>query len=194
MPDLLSKASFTGTAVALLANDDRTIGFETVERSALSLRFSGIEGDSHGGLTRASDSRMLKQFRRGTIVRNARQISIISEEELAETASAMGIPAVKPEWLGANLVTRGIPALTLLPPSTRLQSEGGATIVVDMENLPCRYPAGIIERHHPEQTKGFVAAARNRRGVVGWVESEGEIRNGDSITVWLPPKRLYSFS
>ena len=155
------------------------------------LLFSGMEGDCHGGLTRKSDSRMLKQFKRDTLVKNARQLSILSAEELAEVANAMGIPHVKPEWVGANLVTRGIPDLTLLPPSTRLQFPSGAMIVVDMENHPCRYPADIIEKHHPEQTTGFVKAAMHKRGVVGWVEAEGVIRKGDAITIWIPPQRLY---
>ena len=192
MSDLLSKAGFTGTVCDLLASPDRKAGLEKQERDRLILRFDGIEGDCHGGLTRKSDSRMLKQFRRGTEVKNARQVSILSVEELAEIADAMGIPAVKPSWVGANLVVRGIPDLTLLPPSSRLQFPSGATIVVDIENVPCRYPAAIIDAHHPERTKGFVSAARHKRGVVGWIEAEGEIHLGDAITVWLPPLRPYS--
>lgn len=193
MPDLLSKASFTGVIEQLLANPDRRAGLETQRRDALELRFSGISEDCHSGLTRKSDSRMLKQYRRGTEVRNARQVSILSAEDLADIAVAMGVPAVKPEWAGANIVLSGIPSLTLLPPSTRLQFPGGAMIVVDLENLPCRYPAAIIERHHPAQDKGFVAAAKQRRGVVGWIEAEGTIREGDRVTVWLPPPRIYPF-
>jgi MOSC domain-containing protein YiiM len=65
-------------------------------------------------------------------------------------------------------------------------------IVVDMENHPCRYPADIIARHHPEAKTGFVKAAMHKRGVVGWVEAEGAIRPGDAITVWIPPQRIYS--
>ena len=90
----------------------------------------------------------------------------------------MGIPAVKPEWVGANMVVRGIPDLTLLPPSTRLQFPSGAMIVVDAENHPCRYPADIIAGHHPEAAMGFVKAAMHKRGVVGWVEAEGVVRTG----------------
>ncbi|MBI3673321.1 MAG: MOSC domain-containing protein [Rhizobiales bacterium] len=135
---------------------------------------------------------MVKQFERGTEVKNARQVSILSAEELAHIAEAMGIPEVKPEWVGANLVTTGIPELTMLPPSTRLQFPSGAMIVVDMENLPCRYPAAIIEGHHPEVALGFVAAARHKRGVVGWIEAEGPVGLGDAITVWIPPQRLYA--
>ena len=192
MPDLLTKLPFQGTVECLLLNPDRKSGLEKQMVRESRLLFSGMEGDCHGGLTRKSDSRMLKQFKRGTLVKNARQLSILSTEELAEVSNAMGIPNVRPEWVGANLVTRGIPDLTLLPPSTRLQFPSGAMIVVDMENLPCRYPADIIEKNHPEQTTGFVKAAKHKRGVVGWVEAEGAIRMGDAITIWIPPQRPYN--
>ena len=192
MPELLSKARFEGRVEMLLASPDRDSGLEKAEVPEVSLLFSGVADDCHGGFTRQSDSRMLKQFRRGTEVRNARQVSLLSVEELRDIAAAMGIPAIKPEWVGANLVTSGIPDLTLLPPSTRLQFPSGAMIVVDIENNPCRYPAEIIERHHPEAVKGFVAAAKHKRGVVGWIEAEGNVRRGDAITVWLPPQRIYA--
>ncbi|MCB1378780.1 MAG: MOSC domain-containing protein [Alphaproteobacteria bacterium] len=137
---------------------------------------------------------MLKQYRRGTPVKNTRQVSIVSHEELHHIAETMGIPAIRPEWVGANLVTSGIPDLTLLPPSSRLQFPSGAMIVVDIENLPCRYPAAVIEKHHPVVNQGFVIAARQKRGLVGWVEAEGPITVGDSITLWLPPQRVYAHS
>jgi hypothetical protein len=192
LPELLTKLSFQGSVDLLLVNPDRDRGLEKQAVEQGNLLFSGMAGDCHGGLTRKSDSRMLKQYKRGTPVRNSRQVSILSAEELAEVAQNMAIPAVKPEWVGANMVLRGIPDLTLLPPSTRLQFPSGAMIVVDAENHPCRYPAEIIERHHPEAKKGFVAAAMHKRGVVGWVEAEGTIRIGDRITIWIPPKRIYS--
>lgn len=192
MPELLTKLSFAGTVDVLLANPDRDSGLEKQWVPKAHFLFSGMEGDCHGGMTRKSDSRMLKQYKRNTEVRNSRQVSILSLEELAEVAERMGIPAVKPEWVGANMVIRGIPDLTLLPPSTRLQFPSGAMIVVDAENHPCRYPADIIAKHHPEARKGFVSAAMHKRGVVGWVEAEGVVRKGDAITIWLPPQRLYS--
>lgn len=192
LPELLTKLSFSGTVELLLANPDRDMGLEKHRVPEARLLFTGMEGDCHGGITRRSDSRMLKQYRRGTEVRNSRQLSILSAEELGEVADRMGIPAVKPEWVGANMVVRGIPDLTLLPPSTRLQFPSGAMIVVDAENHPCRYPADIIARHHPEATRGFVSAAMHKRGVVGWVEAEGMIRTGDAIIVWIPPQRIYS--
>ena len=192
MSELLTKLSFEGRVDLLLANPDRKSGLEKRVVPELNLLFSGIDQDCHGGLTRPSDSQMLKQFKRGTEVKNARQVSILSIGELADIAAAMAIPEVKPEWLGANLVTRGIPDLTLLPPSTRLQFPSGAMIVVDIENVPCRYPAAVIDRHYPEHAMGFVKAAKHKRGVVGWIEAEGVIRAGDAITIWLPPQRTYA--
>ena len=192
MPELLTKLSFAGTVDVLLASPDRDGGLEKQWVPEAHFLFSGMEGDCHAGMTRKSDSRMLKQYKRNTEVRNSRQVSILSLEELAEVAERMGIPAVKPEWVGANMVIRGIPDLTLLPPSTRLQFPSGAMIVVDAENHPCRYPADIIAKHHPEARKGFVSAAMHKRGVVGWVEAEGVVCKGDAITIWIPPQRLYS--
>jgi MOSC domain-containing protein YiiM len=192
LPELLTKLSFQGKVDALLASPDRDAGLEKHEVAEARFLFTGMEGDCHGGITRKSDVRMVKQYKRDTEVRNSRQLSILSTEELAEVAEVMGIPAVKPEWVGANMVLSGIPDLTLLPPSTRLQFPSGAMIVVDAENHPCRYPADIIAKHHPEQKRGFVAAAMHKRGVVGWVEGEGVIRTGDTVTIWIPPQRLYS--
>jgi hypothetical protein len=192
LPELLTKLPFQGTVDRLLASPDRDRGLEKTAVTEARLQFSGMEGDCHGGLTRPSDSRMLKQYKRGTTVRNSRQLSILAVEELAEVAERMGIPAVRPEWVGANMLVRGIPDLTLLPPSSRLQFPSGAMIVIDAENHPCRYPADIIAKHHPEARMGFVKAAMHKRGVVGWVEAEGMIRMGDAITIWIPPQRIYS--
>lgn len=192
MPELLTRLSFEGKVEQLLANPDRDKGLEKQPVPEARFGFSGMEGDCHGGLTRASDSRMLKQYKRGTEVRNARQVSILSREELAEVAARMAIPAVRPEWIGANMLVSGIPDLTLLTPGSRLQFPSGAILVVDAENHPCRYPADVIARHHPDPAMGFLKAAMHKRGVVGWVEAEGMIRTGDRITVWIPPQRLYA--
>ncbi|MFN0194710.1 MAG: MOSC domain-containing protein [Aestuariivirga sp.] len=192
MSELLSKAAFEGAVAGLFASPERETGLEKAAKASLMLRLDGIEDDCHGGLTRLSDSRMLKQFRQGTEVKNARQVSILSVEELAEIAARMAIQEVKPEWVGANLVTRGIPDLTLLPPSSRMQFPSGATIVVDIENAPCRYPAEVIASHYPEPKVSFVTAAKNKRGVVGWIEREGEVTLGDPIVLWVPPQRIYA--
>lgn len=171
---------------------DRERSLEKAEVVHLELLFSGIKGDFHGGLTRKSDVRTIKQYPRDTDIRNVRQLTIVSEEELAEIATRMGIPEMKAAWLGANIVTSGIPDLTLLTPSTRMQFPSGATIVVDMENFPCRQVADVVAQHHPEPQLGVVAAAMHKRGVTAWVEREGVVNEGDDIAVWVPPQRLYA--
>ncbi len=189
---ILTKLGFTGTVAALLANPDRATGLEKSLREHFTLSFDGIEGDCHGGRTRPSDSRMVTQYRRGTEVANTRQLSILSQEELADIAASMGLDALSPEWVGANLVTRGIPDLSLLPPSTRLMFSSGATLIVDMENAPCRFVADVIESHRPGKGSAFIAAAQHKRGVVAWVEKPGDIAVGDEIVLHVPPQRIYA--
>lgn len=188
---LLTKLSFTGRVEALLRSGDRKTGLEKSHVDRLKLGFEGIEGDCHSGLTRPADVRTIRQYPRNTPIRNVRQLTLLSVEELADIAALMEIKHVKPEWVGANVVTSGIPDLTLLPPSSRLQFPSGATIVVDMENEPCRYPAEIITNHNPQQKVGFVKAAKHKRGITAWVEREGDVFSKDEITIWIPPQRLY---
>jgi MOSC domain-containing protein YiiM len=111
---------------------------------------------------------------------------------MAEVAEALAIPVLPPEWVGANLLVSGIPDLTILPPATRMMFSSGATLIIDLENQPCKYPAEIIERHHPGHGSAFVARAKHKRGLVAWVEREGTIASGDSIRLLLPPQRLWN--
>jgi len=189
---LITKAPFEGKVETLLLGADRAQGLEKSPVPAITLTFAGIDGDCHAGLTRKSDTRTLRLYRRDTDIRNVRQLSLLSVEELAEVAAAMDIAEVKPEWVGANLVTSGIPDLTLLPPSTRLQFPSGATLVVDLENAPCRFVADVIAKHQADAADRWIKAATHKRGVTAWVEREGEVRLGDAITLFLPPQRLYA--
>lgn len=188
---LLNKLPITGTVAALLLQADRGAGLEKHPVRSLRLTFAGPEGDCHAGLTREADSRTLALYKRGTEIRNVRQVTIVSEEELAEIAIALGVPVIEPSWFGANIVVRGIPDFTLLPPSTRLQFSSGGTLVVDMENLPCSQIAEVVGRHYPDVQFKLVKVAAHKRGVTAWVEREGEIRSGDTVVLVVPPQRLY---
>ena len=187
----MTKAPFKGKVLDLLLSRDRGPGLEKSSVDHLDLSFDGIAGDCHSGATRPADVRTLILYKRDTPIRNVRQLTVVSAEELAEIATAMQIAEVKADWLGANMLVSGIPDLTLLPPSTRLQFASGATIVVDMENLPCRQVADVISQYEPKLARGFVPAATNKRGVTAWVEREGTVKTGDAITVVFPPNRLY---
>lgn len=188
---LITKAKVSGRVELLLGAPDRQAGLEKAAVSSLDLSFAGPAGDMHSGVTRKSDVRTKIMYPRDIVIRNVRQLTLVSVEELAEAAQQLGIPVIKPGWFGANVLVSGIPDFTLLPPSTRLQFSSGATIVVDLENYPCSQVAEVVGRHHPDIENKVVKAAMHRRGVTAWVEREGAVKTGDHITVFLPPNRLY---
>jgi MOSC domain-containing protein YiiM len=158
---------------------------------AMPLKFSGYDGEVHSGLTRSSCSRVTKQHPKGTEIRNVRQVCVVSAEEMAEVAADMGLSAMDYAWVGASLVLEGIPDLTHLPPSSRLQGPDGVTLVVDMENLPCQEPAVTIDKALPGLGKGFKRAADGKRGVTAWVEREGVLRLGDVVRLHIPAQRAW---
>ena len=154
--------------------------------TALTLTYAGVVGELHEGRTRASCVRVKDMYREGTEIANARQLSILSAEELAIIAATMGLESLDPSLLGATLVLEGVPDLSHLPPSSRLQAPSGATLVVNMENRPCVFPGKSIDAAHPGKGKLFKPAAQGRRGVTAWVEREGRIGLGDTLRVFIP--------
>lgn len=188
---LLTKLPIQGKVEALLSRPSRETGFEKSATGQLELKFSGPENDCHTGLTRAADSRTLPLYKRNTEIRNVRQLTVLATEELDDVAKALGIPKIDPSWFGANIVVSGIPDFTLLPPSTRLQFSSGATIVSDMENMPCSQIAEVVGRHHPEVQFKLVKTSMHKRGITAWVEREGAVTVGDSVNLIIPPNRLY---
>ena len=138
--------------------------------ASVQVGYDGFADDFHGGLTRASCVRVQDRHKKGTPIRNTRQLSILSAEEMAEIAQDLGLEALEPELLGVSLILEGIPDFTLVPPAARLQAKNGTTLVIDIENGPCNFPAREIETDAPGHGKAFKAAARGKRGVTAWVE------------------------
>ncbi|MEM0976120.1 MAG: MOSC domain-containing protein [Pseudomonadota bacterium] len=171
---------------------DRDADLASEPLTEVTLRFGGVEGEAHGGVTRASCSRVISQHPRGTTVANVRQLSVVSVEEMQAIASEMGIDRLEPAWIGASLMIEGLPEFTHIPPSSRLQAPSGATLVIDMENRPCHLPAAVIDRHIPDAGRLFKSAARGRRGVTAWVEREGLISIGDILTLHVPDQPAWS--
>lgn len=189
---ILSPTDHHGRVTWIGVVHDRAVTLEAEPLEETVLTFDGVPGDTHGGATRPSCSRVIAQYpARGTEIRNARQLSILSAEEMAATAAAIDLPAINPGWIGANLVVEGIPDFTRVPPGSRLIAPSGASIAVDMENGPCRFPADLIEAVHPGHGKRWTKAALGRRGVVGWVERPGAIKLGDMLRLHVPPQRLW---
>ena len=136
--------------------------------------YAGVEGEEHAGLTRPACSRVIAQYPRDTEIRNVRQFSVLSAEELAQIAADMGIERLDPAWLGASIVLEGIADLTHLPPSSRLQNaeRHDAGRGHGEPALPSARKAELT-KHVPGKGRGFKAAAEGRRGVTAWVEREG---------------------
>jgi hypothetical protein len=168
---------------------DRESSLAAEPLSEVAVSYAGIAGEEHAGLTRPSCSRVVAQYPKGTEIRNVRQFSVLSVEELAAIAAKMGVERIDPAWVGASLVVEGIPDFTHLPPSSRLQGPDGVTLVVDMENRPCHLPAKVIDAHLPGVGGRFKAAAQGRRGVTAWVEREGVLRLGEMLRLHVPDQR-----
>lgn len=167
-------------------------GLRSVAASRLDLGFEGAAGERHSGATRPSCSRVLAQHPRNTEIRNSRQLAITSAEEMAKIAERMGLETLEPEWMGCSIVLEGLPDLSHIPPSSRLQGPDGVTLVVDMENRPCVLPGREIEQERQGFGARFKPAAEGRRGVVAWVERPGTLRLGEDLRLHVPDQPLWA--
>ena len=182
----LKPTDFYGEIVWLGVTADSGVDIASAAVETVEVSWDGFAGDCHSGATRPACVRVRPQYRRGTEIRNVRQISILSQEELAQVADRLEIPAIRPEWVGANMVLRGIPDFTLVPPNSRLIFEGGAALTIDMENQPCKYPAEIIEAAYPGHGLAFPRKAKAKRGVTAWVERPGRLQIGSKARLHIP--------
>lgn len=189
---VLKPTDFVGRIVWLGLVRDRSAQLEAETVAELTATFAGPVGEDHGGLTRPSCSRVVAQYPKGTTIRNTRQFTILSAEELAATAAKMGLERLDPALVGATMVIEGIPDLTHLPPSSRLQGPDGATLVVDIENRSCQLPAKPIEARHAGFGARYKSAAAGRRGLTAWVEREGQFRLGDAIRLHIPDQPVWA--
>ncbi|MEL7343542.1 MAG: MOSC domain-containing protein [Pseudomonadota bacterium] len=181
-----AEVTFIGSVTSMDRTELMAHGVDRVE-----LGFDGLAGSVHAGENRASCSRVTTQYPKGTLIRNVRQLSIVSEEELTEIGARMGIERPDPARMGATLVIRGIPDFTHVPPSSRLQNEAGATVTIDMENQPCHFPSKSLEKADPGKGMAFKTAAKDRRGVTAWVERPGLVQVGDVLTLHIPGQRAW---
>ncbi|MEX3010130.1 MOSC domain-containing protein [Hoeflea sp. TYP-13] len=191
--EITDKQKAIGKVGGVFAATGDTFLTETVD--ALTLTYEGIKGDRHSGITRQSGARE-PWYTRGTEMRNERQLTLLCPQELSAAAGEMGIAEIRPEWIGANLIIEGIPNLSMLPPSTLLFFEGGVTLKVDFQNKPCKIAGAAIADHYPDRDRtqlslGFVPAAKQRRGVLAWVEIPGSIRAGEAVRAQIPEQWVY---
>ncbi len=188
---ILMPTQIVGRVKGLYVNSSLDIDLESTSLDEVTVTYEGFDGEDHGGLTRKSCSRVKLQYKKGTEIRNTRQISILSREELEAVAVEMGLEKIEPEWVGTNLIIEGIPVLTQLPPSSRLIFDSGVSLVVDMENGPCRFASEQIDLHCPGKGGSFAKLAKGRRGVTAWVEKIGVISLEEGVRLHVPPQRIY---
>ncbi len=182
---------FKGVVRSLLTCEDSSQSIVSNPLDSVFVSFEGFPQDTHSGLTRKACTRFPNLYPEGTLISNSRQLTIVSTEELNEIARSMEIDLLEPGWLGANIELESIPDITLLPPSTRLVFSSKATLVVDIENRPCAYPAQIIDQHYPGKGRKFVKRAMHKRGITVRVEREGNLQCGDSVDVFFPQQALH---
>jgi len=193
---ILTPTTLTGRVDGIFVNaaqdDNQGDDQDAIAVERVRATFAGLEGDAYAGTTRQACARTKEQYTPGTIIRNVRQLTITSTEELALIGEAMGLgEPVHPSWMRANLVVSGFPDFTRIPPSSRLILDAGASLVADMENEACAFPGTLIDKAWPGRGKFFMKAAWGRRGITAWVEREGDIWIGAKIALHIPPERLY---
>jgi MOSC domain-containing protein YiiM len=120
--------------------------------------------------------------------------------DLALIATALGVEAVPPELIGANLVISGLDSFSSIAPGSRLAFggnwggkgafDGTAVLRVEGFNHPCRGPGRqlAVQFGRPELEFAFVKAAKHLRGLILSVDAPGRIAPGDAV-VLVPPVR-----
>ncbi|MDO9382559.1 MAG: hypothetical protein Q7T86_06810 [Hyphomicrobiaceae bacterium] len=188
MPALKRKRA--GRIAGLFAHSTSGAAKEPV--SQLALTFSGVLGDGHSGMTRPAGVRE-PAFKRGHEIANMRQLSLVSVEELADVAALMGVAAIDPGWVAANVAIQGAGPITQFPSGTIIRFQPSqASIYVTGLNTPCTFAAKLIGkagRYPAADTASFVRHATGRRGLVGIVYAAGVISVGDSVeTIFAQPE------
>jgi len=193
-PSIIPEIRTTAHCAALLVPSDVFPESRRVEDIVLDL--GGIPGTRHHGFTRKAGPRE-PWYARGMEMRSARQLTIVSVEELAIIAEAMNVPRIAPEWIGANVVLEGIPRLSWLPSGTRL-SFADATIVVEAQNAPCHISGKSVARNVDPDGKiaglalEFPKKAQGLRGLVASVEHAGTMKAGEVVAVKVPRQTLWT--
>ncbi len=170
----------TGARVVGLAVDDEHRFSKVPRRRVTLLEGLGVEGDAHSGETVQHRSRV----RQDPTQPNLRQVHLL-QSEFFDLAREHGFELAAGN-LGENITTAGIDLLAL-PRDTRLRI--GPDTVVRLTGL--RNPCAQIDSFRPGLLKLAVTtradgAVVRRTGVMGVVESGGQVGVGDGIVVELP--------
>jgi len=177
---------FKARVVSVCAGGDDDLSKQVQDQ--IEVDFSGVIGDHHAGPSRSAYSGDREP--RGTRLRNDRQWSGVSVEELAEISTKLNLTEpISASTLGANLCFEGIPDFSLLPRGTRLKFASGAALTVEEYNPPCLGMGQEVAQKHttrsgdPLKPNHWLKPAAGRRGIVGVVDVPGIIKPGDEVTI-----------
>lgn len=159
--------------------------------------------DRHHGATR-----QVRKYQAGAwagrIVRNERQVSIATLEDLKAIADFLGITEMiendqgvdvfMSQAMAVNVVISGaIDLKDYLGPGSKLlcgEPETGAIVDISEAHLPCSKPAtdisGKLDLDLSIIKKRFKEVAADKRGFVGSVYSPGRLALGDAVAIQLP--------
>ncbi len=175
-----------GTLVSVHTGNNADYSKEAQPSAQVEL--DGFVGDKHRSFERIAQS--YDPDPTGTVRRNERQWSGVSNEELAIIAERLDLKEpLMPATLGANICVQGIPGFSRLARGSRLVFPSGAVLVIEECNPPCVDMADSIAAAHttrsgePVAGKMFPKYAMGLRGVVGVVDVAGTIEPGDRVVV-----------
>lgn len=173
---------FTDPVVTAVSRSPR---HDFSKRNELSIRLLaglGVDGDAHCGEMVKHRSRMA----RDPTQPNLRQVHLVHEElhaQLRELGFAVG-----PGDIGENVTTRGIDLLAL-PTGTKLHLGDEAVVEVTGLRNPCsqldRFQQGLMAAVLEHRADGVLV---RKAGIMGIVQSGGDVRPGDRISIELPPR------
>jgi MOSC domain-containing protein YiiM len=127
-----------------------------------------IEGKGISG-----DARYFGRLSRDTGQPARRQVSLIEREQIAEHATALGLPAIAPGAVRSNIETAGIDLIALLGSEVEI---GEAVFRFYAPRDPCAKMDAICQ--------GLRARMMDRRqGVLAEVVRSGRVRVGDAILI-----------
>jgi MOSC domain-containing protein YiiM len=117
------------------------------------------------------DHRYFGRLSRKTGEPTKRQVSLIEREQIAEHASALGLPAIGPGVVRSNIETTGIDLVSLLGRQVQV---GQAIFLIYAPRDPCEKMDAICQ--------GLQERMMNsRQGVMAQVLRTGRVRVGDAI-------------
>lgn len=181
----------------------------SIPQEKLTFSLKGIRGDKYEGL-RVLDARevlpLSLSMSKGQMIRNDRQVTILSLEELGYCCELLGVlnhpktppkKNIPPELLGGNIIISGIEELSKLHYGSRFIFFRGPktrNVILDAtgENHACAHPSKQLDIYYNEGVTEApidfskfpgIANDNHLRGITASIFSTGKISTGDKCYV-----------